>query len=88
MGSGGLIEIFDADLKGAKEFEVLGCDLQLHGGVLTTFGFRASVEANRGFKNQEHIEAGISDVLDSFADVFGLGERTIDRFPKFFHQLL
>jgi len=40
------------------------------------------VQTDRRFQHQEHIEALLTNVLDHFRDLFGLGNRIVDGFPK------
>src|SRR4029077_11225646 len=77
------------------KFQILIADLEfgvgaeggnqgsLVGGVLALLA-----DANGGFENEENVVAAFLDAGNDFGDRFGIGQRLIDRFSEFFHELL
>ena len=45
-------------------------------------------DPDRGFEHQKNIVAAFFDAGDDFGDLFGIGERFVDGFAQFFHELL
>jgi len=45
-------------------------------------------DADRGFENQKNVVAAFLDAGNDLGDRFGIGQRFVDRFSEFFHELL
>jgi hypothetical protein len=86
---------FDLDAQGFQEFEVLIADFEF--GIAAEGGDQGSLvggfvaglaDADGGFEYQENVVAAFFDAGDDFGDLIGVGERLVDGFPQFLHELL
>ena len=56
--------------------------------VLVGRVFALLADANRGFEDEKNVVAAFLDAGNDFGDRFGIGQRLVDRFSEFFHELL
>ncbi len=85
---------FDFDSEGFQELQILVADFELgvggEGGDKRSLvgGFLALLaDADRSFEDQENIVSTFFDAGDNFGDLFGIGERLVDGFAEFLHEL-
>jgi len=91
------IELFfflDLDAEGLQELEVLVVDLEFRIGresgdqrCLVGGFFALLAHPNGGFKNEKNIVTTLLDARDDFGDLFRVGERFVDSFAEFLHQI-
>ncbi len=85
---------FDLDAQRFQKLEILVVDFEFGicgqsrhqrsfvRGLLTLFA-----DADRGLKDQKNIVATLFDAGDDFGNLFRIGERFVDGFAEFFHQV-
>src|ERR1700683_2026764 len=86
---------FDLDAQRFEELQVLIADFEFwigaeggdERGLVGGFVARLA-DADGGFEHQKNIVTAFFDAGDDFGNLVGVGQRLIDGFPKFFHQLL
>ncbi len=85
---------FDFDAEGFEELEILVADFEFgiggEGGderSLVGGFFALLADADGGFEDQEDVVAAFFDAGDDFGDLFGIGERLVDGFAEFLHEL-
>jgi hypothetical protein len=85
---------FDLDAERFQELQILIADFELgiggqsgdEGSFVGGF-FALLADADGGFENQENIVTALFDAGDNFGDLFGIGERLVDGFAEFLHEL-
>src|SRR5579863_5233946 len=87
--------LLDFDAQGLEELQVLIADFEFgiaaEGGDQGSFvgGFVAGLaDADGGFEHQKNVVAAVLDTGDDFGNLVGVGQRLVDRFAKFLHELL
>lgn len=92
-----LVVVFfvNLDAEGLEKLQILIADLELgigaeggDQGSLVGGVFALLADADGGFENEENVVAAFLDTGNDFGDRFGVGQRLIDRFSEFFHELL
>jgi len=85
---------FDLDSKGLEKLQILIANLQLGIGAergdqrsLVGSVFALLADPYRSFENEENVVAAFLDAGHDFGDRFGIGQRLVDRFAEFFHEL-
>ena len=89
-----LFFLFDSDAEGFQELHVLIADFEFgigrqsgNEGSLVGGFFALLADADGSFENQENVVATLLDAGDDFGDLFGIGERLVDGFAEFLHEL-
>src|SRR5580700_1670080 len=89
-----LFFFFDSDAEGFQELHVLIADFEFgigresgNQGSLVGGFFALLADADGGFENQEYVVSAFFDAGDDFGDLFGIGERLVDGFAEFLHEL-
>ena len=49
--------------------------------------FALLADADGGFEDEKNVVAAFLDAGNHFGDRFGIGQRLVDRFSEFFHEL-
>jgi len=87
--------VFNLDAERFEEFQILIADFEVGIGAergdkrgLVGSVFALFADADGGFENQENVIAAFLDAGHDFGDRFGIGQRLVDRFSEFFHELL
>ena len=50
--------------------------------------FALLADADGGFEDQKNVVAAFLDAGDDFGDLLGIGQRSVDGFAQFLHELL
>jgi hypothetical protein len=86
--------VVDLDAERLEKFKILIADLELgigaegrYQGSLVGGVFALLADADGGFENEENVVAAFLDTGNDFGDRFGVGQRLVDRFSEFFHEL-
>jgi hypothetical protein len=89
------VGVVNLDAQRLEKFQILIADLEfrirteggdqgsLVGGALALFA-----DADGGFENKKNIVAAFLDAGNNLGDLLGIGQRSVNRFSKFFHELL
>jgi hypothetical protein len=87
----------ELDAERLEKLEILIADLEFGIGAERACGNQGSVvgavfslfaDADGGFEDEEDVVAAFFDSGDDLGDRFGVGERFVNGFSKFFHELL
>ena len=94
LSAHGLFFFLDFDTEGFEELEILIVDFEfgiggesgdegsLVGGFLALLA-----DADGGFQDQKDIVPALFNTRDDLGDLFGIGERFVDGFAEFLHQI-
>jgi len=85
---------FDFDAERFQELEILVADFEFgvggesgdEGSFVGGF-FALLAYADGGFEDEEDVVTAFFDAGDDFGDLFGVGERFVDGFAEFLHEL-
>jgi hypothetical protein len=89
-----LFFFFDFDAKRFQELEIRVIDFEFgvsgesgdEGSFVGGF-FALLADTDGGFEDQENIVTALFDAGDDFGNLFGIGERFVNSFAEFFHEL-
>jgi len=87
----------ELDAERFEKLQILIADFELGIGAERACGDQGGVvgrvfallaDADGCFENEEDVVAAFLDARYDFRDRFGIGQRLVDRFAEFFHELL